>query len=199
MATTISSPGTAAPPSTAWRTRDIVVTAIIGVTFGVVFWVWGLAWGGLDAVFVFAPPLKDLLYAVWLIPAVLAPYIVRKPGAAVFAEMVAAGVSAILGSQWGPDTLLSGFIQGAAAELVFAFTLYRVWTFPILAAAAIASAAGAWLHDWALYYTATSLEVQLVRGLMMAISAVVIVAGGSVVLVRALRQTGVLEGFPTDG
>jgi energy-coupling factor transport system permease protein len=198
MATTISGPGTAAPPSTAWRTRDIVVTAIIGVTFGVVFWVWGLAWGGLDAVFVFAPPAKDLLYAVWLVPAVLAPYIVRKPGAAVFAEMVAAGVSAILGSQWGPDTLLSGFIQGAAAELVFAFTLYRVWTFPILAAAAVASAAGAWLHDWALYYPTLSLEVQLLRGLMMAISAVVIVAGGSVVLVRALRQAGVLEGFPTD-
>jgi energy-coupling factor transport system substrate-specific component len=199
MATTVTSPGTAAPPSTAWRTRDIVVTAIIGVTFGVVFWVWGLAWSGLDAVFVFAPPAKDLLYAVWLVPAVLAPYIVRKPGAAVFAEMVAAGVSAVLGSQWGPDALLSGFIQGAAAELVFAFTLYRVWTFPILAAAAIASAAGAWLHDWALYYADVSLEVQLVRGLMMAISAVVIVAGGSVVLVRALRQTGVLEGFPTDG
>ncbi len=135
---------------------------------------------------------------MWLVPAVLAPYIVRKPGAAVFAEMVAAGVSALLGSQWGPDTLLSGFIQGAAAELVFAFTLYRVWTFPILAAAAVASAAGAWLHDWALYYTDVSLELQLVRGLMMAISAVVIVAGGSVVLARALRQAGVLEGFPTD-
>ena len=153
MATTISSPGAAAPPSTAWRTRDIVVTAIIGVTFGVVFWVWGLAWGGLDAVFVFAPPAKDLLYAVWLVPAVLAPYIVRKPGAAVFAEMVAAGVSALLGSQWGPDALLSGFIQGAAAELVFAFTLYRVWTFPILAAAArgiggggVAPRLGAVLH-----------------------------------------------------
>ena len=62
----------------------------------------------------------------------------------------------------------------------------------------MASAAGAWLHDWALYYTDVSLELQLVRGLMMAISAVVIVAGGSVVLVRALRQAGVLEGFPTD-
>ena len=56
-------------------------------------------------------------------PAVLAPLIIRKPGAALFAEMVAAGVSALLGSLWGVDTLLSGFVQGAAAELVFAFTL----------------------------------------------------------------------------
>ena len=55
----------------------------------------------------------------------LAPLIVRKRGAAIFAEMTAAGVSALLGSQWGPDVLLSGFVQGAAAELVFAMTLYR--------------------------------------------------------------------------
>ncbi len=63
-------------PATRWRTRDIVVTAIIGVAFGVVFWAWGLAWSGFDPLFAFAPPAKDLLYAVWLVPAVLAPLIV---------------------------------------------------------------------------------------------------------------------------
>jgi energy-coupling factor transport system substrate-specific component len=199
MATMVSNPDAAAPPSTAWRTRDIVVVAIVGVVFGVVFGVWNLLWGGFDALFVFAPPLKDLLYAVWLVPAVLAPYIVRKPGAALFAEMVAAGVSVFVGSPWGPDTLLSGFVQGAAAELVFAFTLYRVWTFPVLTIAAVASAAGAWIHDWVVYYADASLEVQLVRGALMAISAAIIAAGGSILLVRALRRTGVLEGFPADG
>jgi energy-coupling factor transport system substrate-specific component len=117
----------------------------------------------------------------------------------VFAEMVAAGVSVFVGSQWGPDTLLSGFVQGAAAELVFAFTLYRVWTFPVLVVAAVASAAGAWVHDWVVYYADASLEVQLVRGVLMGISAAVIAAGGSMLLVRALRRTGVLEGFPADG
>ncbi len=198
MATVVSKPGWDPADLTRWRTRDIVVAAIIGVTFGVVFWAWGLAWSGFDALFVFAPPAKDLLYAVWLVPAVLAPLIVRRPGAALFAEMVAAGVSTLIGSQWGPDTLLSGFVQGAAAELVFAFTLYRAWSFPVLGVAAVAAAAGAWIHDWALYYADASLEVQLVRGAMMGISAVVIVAGGSVLLVRALRQAGVLEGFPAD-
>jgi energy-coupling factor transport system substrate-specific component len=133
---------------------------------------------------------------VWLIPAVLAPLIIRKPGAALFAEMVAAGVSALLGSLWGVDTLLSGFVQGAAAELVFAFTLYRIWTFPVLAAAAIASALAAWIHDWVVYYQAFDPVVQIARGIAMAISAVVIVAGGSVALHRALKQAGVLEGFP---
>jgi energy-coupling factor transport system substrate-specific component len=196
VATTYPTRQPAPIPDTRWRTRDIVIAAVIGVAFGVVFWAWGLAWAALDPLFAFAPPAKDLLYAVWLVPAVLAPYIIRKPGAALFAEMVAAGVSALLGSTWGVDTLLSGFLQGAAAELVFAFTLYRIWTFPVLATAAVASALAAWLHDWVLYYAEVDLTVQIVRGVAMAISAVVIVAGGTVALTRSLRSAGVLEGFP---
>jgi energy-coupling factor transport system substrate-specific component len=197
MATALRGPALAAPAETRWRTRDIVVAAVIGVAFGVVFWVWNLWWEGpIKVLFSFAPPLRDLAYAIWLVPAVLAPLVVRKPGAALFAEMVAAGVSAILGSQWGVDTLLSGFVQGAAAELVFAFTLYRAWSYPVLAIAAVASAAAAWIHDWVLYYADVDPGVQLVRGALMAVSAVVLVAAGSVALHRALKRSGVLDGFP---
>jgi energy-coupling factor transport system substrate-specific component len=184
-----------APSVTAWRTRDILVTALIGVAFGVVFWAWGLACAAFEPLNLVFPVLRDSLYAIWLVPAVLAPLIVRKAGAAIFAELVAAGVSAILGSQWGVDALVSGFVQGLGAELVFALVLYRVWSFPVLAAAAVASAAAAWIHDWVLYYAAFSVELQLVRGVLMAVSAIVFVAGGSVLLERALRRAGVLEGF----
>lgn len=185
-----------AGPAPRWRTRDIVITAVIGVTFGVVFWAWNSVWAWSDALFAAFPPAKDLLYAVWLVPAVLAPIIVRLPGAALFAELVAAGVSAYLGSKWGVDTLLSGLLQGAGAELVFALGLYRSWSFPVIAAAAISSATAAWLHDWVLYYQAVAVDLQLLRGLMMAISAVVFVAGGSLALVRSLGSAGVLDGFP---
>jgi energy-coupling factor transport system permease protein len=196
MVSTGSAPAFGATAPDAWRTRDIVVTAVIGVAFGVVFWFWNTIWAPLDGVFALAPWAKDLLYAVWLIPAVLAPLIVKKRGAALFAEITAAGVSALLGSQWGPDVLLSGFVQGAAAELVFAMTFYRSYAFPTLVVAAVASAAAAWIHDWALYYAAVDPAVQLVRGAMMAISAAIIVAGGSVLIERSLRQAGVLQGFP---
>jgi energy-coupling factor transport system substrate-specific component len=196
MATAATRPPVSMGPTTRWRTRDIVVTAVIAVVFALVFWIWDSIWTPLDGVFAAAPWAKDLLYAVWLVPAVLAPYIVRKPGAALFAEMVAAGVSTIFGSPWGPDVLLSGFVQGAAAELVFAMTLYGNWSFPVLAIASVASAAAAWIHDWQIYFPDASLQVQLVRFAMMAISAVVICAGGTVLLTRALRRAGVLEGFP---
>ncbi len=197
MTTTYGSSGPMSAPDTHWRTRDIVIAAVIGVAFGVVFWAWGVVWNGPLAVLgALAIPVRDLGYAVWLIPAVLAPLIIRKPGAAIFAEMVAAGLSALLGTVWGPQVLLAGFVQGAAAEVVFGFTLYRVWSFPVVAIAAVATAAAAWILDWAIYYTAVDPAIQAVRLVFMAISAVVIVAGGSVALHRSLKRAGVIEGFP---
>ena len=196
MTTTYGGDASAASPDTRWRTRDIVVAAVIGVAFGVVFWAWNLVYAGLEPVFAFAPPARDILYGVWLMPAVLAPLIIRKPGAALFAEMVAASVSALLGTVWSVDVLLSGFMQGAAAELVFAFTLYRSYGFVTLIIAAAASATAAWVHDWVLYYPTIEPAIQVFRLIVMVISAAVVAAGGSVLLVRSLRRTGVLDGFP---
>jgi energy-coupling factor transport system substrate-specific component len=179
-------------PIEAWRTRDIVVAAVIGVVFGVVFAAWNQIYAGLDAL---TKPLSDVIYGMWLVPAVLAPLVIRKPGAALFAEMAAAGVSALLGSPWGPDVLLSGFVQGAAAELVFGFVGYRRWTLPVVAVAALASAAAAWAHDWVIYYPGVSLGLQLLRLSFMALSAVVIAGLGSLSLERSLRRAGVLDRF----
>ncbi len=186
----------AASPFDAWRTRDIVVAAVIGVVFGVIF----AAWNGLYAGLGWVPvPFADVVYGMWLVPAILAPLVIRKPGAALFAEMAAAGLSFVLGSQWGPDALLSGFVQGATAELVFAFTGYRRWSLPVLATAAVASALGAWIHDWVIYYADVSLEVQIIRIVVMAASAIGFAAFGSLALERSLRRAGVLEGFGGPG
>ena len=185
-------PGAPTSPFDAWRTRDILVAAVIGVVFGVVFAVWNQIYAGLAWL---TPPFSDWIYGMWLVPAILAPLVIRKPGAALLAEMAAAGVSALLGSQWGPDTLLSGFVQGAAAELVFGFTGYRLWSLPVAAAAAVAAALGAWAHDWVLYYPEASLELQLLRLAFMAVSAVVIAGFGSLALARSLDRAGVLQGF----
>jgi len=194
VATVDRAQGTGVRPAQTWRTRDIVVTALIGIVFGVVF----VAWNQVYAYFGFLQPpvLQDWAYGVWLIPAVLAPLIIRKPGAALFAEMLAASVSALLGSQWGFDTLLSGFMQGVAAEAVFAAVRYRSWSFVVLAAAALASAAAAWLHDWFIYYAGFAVDVQIVRLVIMGVSAVIFVALGSRALERSLRRAGVLEGYP---
>ena len=179
-----------------WRTRDVVVTAVIGVAFGVVFWAWGnVAWPALA----FLGPLQNLLYGPWLIPAVLAPLVVRRPGAGVFAEIVAASVSAMLGSQWGVIVLLYGVVQGLAGEIPFLATRYRVFSWPVVVAAGILAAAAAWLLDWAFYFAAVDVATQLLVGVLMALSGLVVVAGGSLFLARALRDAGVLGGFDRPG
>lgn len=179
-----------------WRTRDIVVAAVIGVVFGVVFVVWQSVWGAFEFLNAVFPVLQDWVYGLWFLPAILAGVVIRKPGAAFVAEMVAAALSALLGNAWGPDALISGFVQGAAAEVVFAAFRYQDWSLRVLALAAIASAAAAWAHDWVLYYADVSTPIQIARLVVMAASAILFAAWGAQALRRELGRAGVLEGFP---
>jgi energy-coupling factor transport system permease protein len=182
-------------PGPRWRVIDIVVVAVLGVAFGVVFWQWNVLWGAL-----FTPPVNPFAYlvsGVWLIPAVLGALIVRKPGASLATETIAAIVSALLGSIWSLDTVLSGAVQGAGAEIVFAATLYRSFGLPTALVAGAGAAVGEWLHDMPLYYAGTAFEVQLAYGLFMLISGVLIAGLGSWLLARALAEAGVLSAFPS--
>ena len=180
-----------------WRTVDIVVTAAIAVAFGVVFWAWNALWAAATPAFVAVPPAQNVLYGTWLAAGVVAGLVVQKPGAALFAELVAASVSLILGSQWGLDAALSGLFQGAGAELGFALLRYRRWDLVAALLAAALSAVGAWIHDTPLYYAELPLTDQLLIGVFMLISAVVIAGIGSWWLTRALVATGVLAQFPS--
>jgi energy-coupling factor transport system substrate-specific component len=110
--------------------------------------------------------------------------------------VVAASLSALLGSLWGVDTLLSGIMQGAAAELVFALTRYRSYGFVTLAVAGLAASAAAFVHDVYFYYSAYAPDVLLLIAVWMAISGAILLPLGAILLVRALRATGVLDGFP---
>ena len=179
-----------------WRTVDIVVAAAIAIAFGVVFWAWNQLWASATPAFVAIPPAQNILYGVWLVPAVLAGLIIRKPGAALFTELVAASVSAILGSQWGLDAVVSGALQGLGAEIVFLVVGYRRWTIAVALIAAIGTAIAAWVHDTPLYYADIGLGPQLVILAFMVVSAIVIAGIGSWLLMRSLVQTGVLAQFP---
>lgn len=179
-----------------WRTVDIVVAAAIAIAFGVVFWAWNQVWAAATPAFVAIPPAQNILYGVWLVPAVLAGLIIRKPGAALFTELVAASVSAILGSQWGLDAVVSGALQGLGAEVVFLVVGYRRWTIAVALIAAVGTAIAAWVHDTPLYYADIGVGPQLVILAFMVVSAIVIAGIGSWLLMRSLVQTGVLAQFP---
>jgi energy-coupling factor transport system substrate-specific component len=191
-----SRPSAGPSESTRWRTVDIVVVAALAVAFGVVFWFWDVyVWPWASFL---SSPGEYAISGVWLLPAVVAPLVVRKPGAAIFAEMVAAIVSVLLGNQWGLDVLLSGFVQGAGAELIFAFVLYRNFSWLVAALAGAGAGLGEALHDLPVYYSSFDVPYQVGIVVLDVLSAVAIAGVGGWLLVRAIRQTGALQAFPAN-
>jgi len=180
-----------------WRTVDILVAAAIGVAFGVVFWAWNLVWAAATPVFLAFPPSQYLLYGIWLLPGVLGGLVVRKPGAALFTELVAASASALIGSQWGLDTVVSGALQGGAAELVFAVGRYRSWGPVTAVLAGAAAGVAAWLHDMPLYYPELPIADQLLFLPFMVASAAAVAGAGAWLLWRSLLAAGALSAFPS--
>lgn len=178
-----------------WRVVDITTAAVISVAFGVVFVAWNAIWVATEPIFVALPAAQAIIYGVWLLPGVLVGLIIRKPGAALFAGIVSASVSALIGSQWGLDTIVSGALQGGGAELAFALGGYRTWTLPIAMLAALLAGLGAVVHDIVVYYRGTGVDFWLVFGATLLVSALVIAGIGGWYLVRALVPTGVLAQF----
>ncbi|HYM52917.1 MAG TPA: ECF transporter S component [Candidatus Dormibacteraeota bacterium] len=182
-----------------WRVVDIVVAAVLAVTFGAVFQAWNLLWAASGPAFAAFPPLQGFMYGIWLLPAVLVPLIVRRPGAALLGEGIAASVSALMGAQWGLLTIVYGLMQGGAAELIFAFGLYRRWGLPTALLAGAAAGAAAVLLDLVLFYPNWAASWQVAFAGLVIPSAALIAGLGSWLLVRALARAGVLSAFPSGG
>jgi energy-coupling factor transport system substrate-specific component len=180
-----------------WRTVDIVVAAVIAVAFGVVFYAWDQLWNGIDTAFPAFPPARALVNGVWFLPAVVGPLVIRKPGAGVFTETVAAAISALLGAQWGLTTILYGLLQGVGGEAPFAATGYRTSRWPVaLVGGLLAGAAGGFL-DIVIYYPTWSAGWKVAQIAISAASGLVISGVGGWALTRGLAQTGVLDRFPS--
>jgi energy-coupling factor transport system substrate-specific component len=182
-----------------WRTVDIVVASAIAVAFGVVFWAWNSVWSATSGAFGWFPPAQAVIYGVWLLPAVLGGLIIRKPGAALYCETLAAVVSALIGTQWGATVIPQGFVEAIGAELAFAAFRYRSFNLPVAALAGGLAGLGAALWD-TFYYYASGYDLLTFRLPMIAITALsaALVAGvGGWALTRALAQTGVLDRFPS--
>lgn len=195
MVSTASTTSTSRP-SMRWRVVDIVVASVLGVAGGLVFTLWNLVYSPLTApIEAVLPGLQALVYAVWLFPAVLVGLIVRKPGAALYGELVAAAVSALLGGFWGWTALAWGLVQGLGAELVFAILLYRAWGLVPAILAGVGAGAGLTIMDLTFYYAAARPEFMVVYAVSAMLSGAVIAGFGSWLIVRGLARTGALSRF----
>jgi energy-coupling factor transport system substrate-specific component len=179
-----------------WRVVDIVVASVLAVAVGVVFKLWEFGYEPLSAaVALLLPGTQALFGGVWLLAGPIVAIIVRKPGAALYAEIVAASVEALLGTQWGWSTLEAGLVQGLGAELVLALFLYRVYRLPVVMLAGAAAGLALGINDSVLWYAGLDAAFKTVYIVCGTISGAVIAGLGSWLIVRALARTGVLASF----
>ena len=185
-------------PLMRWRGVDLITTAMLGVAFGVVFWGFDVfIYPVLSAATAGFPPVAELMLGVWLLPAVVGGLVVRRPGAALFTELVAANVSMVLGNEWGAAVLLSGLLQGLGVELVLALFRHRRFGLAVAVLGGVLSAVFEivfyeW-HSFVAEYSVAWKAIFLGCGM---VSGAVIAGLGGWLLVRALARTGSLNAFP---
>lgn len=183
--------------SSQWRVVDIVVASVLGVAIGVIFWLWSAGYGIMSAAAIAFPPSTALYGGGWLIAAVIGGLVIRKPGAALYCELIAATVEGLLGTHFGLTVLLSGLVQGLGAELVFAVVRYRRFSLPVALLAGAFAGVGMGITDSIVSNPEWALNWKLIYILFGAISGAVIAGLLSWLAVRGLARTGALSSLPS--
>jgi energy-coupling factor transport system substrate-specific component len=180
-----------------WRVVDIVVASVLGVASALVFFAWNQLYAPATApLAAVLPGAQALLYGIWLFAGVLGGLVIRKPGAALFTELVAAIVSALMGAQWGGfATIEAGLVQGLGAEIIFLLFLYHRWNVVVAMLAGAAAGLAMAINDIVGYYLASGAAFQAVYTVSGVVSGAVIAGLGSWFIVRGLAKTGALGRF----
>ena len=185
------------PTSFVWTQREILIVAVLGAVFAVLYLGWVQVW--LIAQAFLGPVTMDVVMGFWFIVSIIAAAIIRKPGAALFSEMLAAGIQILLGSPAGLILLLTGFVQGAGAEAVFAATRWKRYTLPVLIAAGVGAAVFSFIYTWIRFnYGALAPGLLVLMFTLRCLSGALLAGILGHLIVEALYKTGVLSGLPID-
>ncbi|BDR52616.1 ABC transporter permease [Bombiscardovia nodaiensis] len=189
----------AAAPSLRWRPVDIAVGAALGVVSGLIYWASSaLSSWIFPLMTALLPGLAGLLHGLFYFPVTLNLLIIRKPGAAVYTNLVAVLVELLFGNAYGSGMIvLEALMQGLCAELVFGLFRYRRWTLGLTCAAGLLVALVYNGFLLAFFYQGVSFFSPrgIIGTICEAISGIVLAGGLSWLLFKAIAQTGALDRF----
>lgn len=182
-----------------WKLKEIVLMSILGVVFGIIYLAFLLVGQGIRnilAPFGLAPFGYEIIFGIWFIVSIVAAYIIRKPGVAFTAELIAGVTEVLLGTAAGPGLILAAAIQGLGAEFAFAITKWKDYRLRILILSGVFAAV--FSFTWNLF---SSGNIALAPALLIAMLAVRIISGALLAgvlgkwLSDKLAKTGVLRGY----
>lgn len=182
-----------------WTAADIAVGAALGVACGLVFWGFNFAYAWLSPLIGgILPGLASVLHPLWYFSGTLAVIILRKPGAAIYVNLVGSAAEMLLGNQFSVGFVFAAAaMQGLFAEIPFMVTRYRVYNLPIsvVSGALVALEYGVYL----MLFRYQGVAFLSARGIVHMVSELVggvLIAGVmSWYLYRAIAATGALDRF----
>lgn len=173
---------------------EIVLTLVLGVALGVAFWGWTFVYD-LAKPFLKVSGLSYLVAGFWILASVFVPHIIRKPGIAIIASVMAAFVESLL-THWGLMSVVWGLVQGLGAEIIFFVFAYRKWNLPVLMVAATLSTLFSYTLDYFLYdYGALSLGFNFLQLSSYIVSGIFFAGVLSYLLGKRLVRLGILDQF----
>ncbi|MDF1599612.1 ECF transporter S component [Mesorhizobium sp. YIM 152430] len=180
-----------------WTLREILIVAVLGAVFGVLYLAWVQVW--LIAQAIFGAVTMDVVMGFWFIVSIIAAAIIRKPGAALLSEVLAALVQVLLGSPAGLLLLVTGLVQGAGAEAVFAATRWKNYRLPVLMLAGVGAAVASFAYTWVRFdYGALAPGLLVTMFALRCLSGAILGGLAGHLVVEALYKTGVLSGLKID-
>jgi len=104
-----------------WRVNEIVIVSVVAAACAVIFWIWDIAVDpATKTLFAAVPEYRPIVAGMWLLAGVLGGYLIRKPGAALYCEIVAAVISVFLtGGAWSQSILIAGLFMGVNEIIIY--------------------------------------------------------------------------------
>ncbi|MBM7097418.1 ECF transporter S component [Bacillus sp. H-16] len=185
--------------SHAWKLREIVLMSILGVVFGVIylmFYFFGQGLRNVLAPFGLGPFGYEVIFGIWFIVSIITAYVIRKPGAALISETIAATIQVLIGSPAGPRLIVSGLIQGLGAEVVFAATRWKNYNLSVLVLAGVSAAIFSFVWGWFISgFAALSTSMVLAMFIVRCISGALLAGLLGKWISDQLANTGVLRSY----
>jgi len=173
---------------------EIVLTAVVAVALGVSFWGWTFVYDVVKPLLKLSG-LSYLASGFWIFASIFLSQIVRKPGIALIASVIAAFVESLL-THWGLMSVLWGVAQGLGAEVVFIIFAYKKWDLKVLILASATSALLSYALDFYVKdYGNLSVGFNLIQLVSFMISSAVLAGFLSDVVSKRLLRLGLLDQF----
>ncbi|PIE82506.1 MAG: hypothetical protein CSA11_00140 [Chloroflexi bacterium] len=176
-----------------WSTRDLLVTAVIGIIFGLLTAPLHLL---VTSVEMFASPIASrIVVGVFFIPGFMVPYIIRRPGSAILGTIILCLVQVPI-NPYGWGVLAMIITNGVPMEIAFLVTRYKKFSYAMMMiTGALVIIPGYTAHAVSFGYANLPPVVVIVGGLVAIVSTAVLGGALAKALADQIAQTGVLNSF----